>query len=69
MGSSYDAKNGYTDLGLGLYFDRNIYAGLSFAVGLATNIPVSGDKYDGDKNVAKAQAFKLAIPIAITYSL
>jgi hypothetical protein len=72
-----DLKNGTTDLGLGFYFDRNIFAGCNFAIGLAAAIPVSGDGYDGKlddtataaKAEAKAKAFKLAIPITITYSL
>jgi hypothetical protein len=75
---SNDAKDGKTDLGLGFYFDRNIFAGCNFAVGLAAIIPLSGDGYDGkldgtkaelDKATAKAQAFKISIPIMITYSL
>jgi hypothetical protein len=71
-----DQKNGKTDLGLGAYFDRDIFKGCNFAIGLAASIPISGDGYDGDLNtataakaVAKAQAFKMSIPIMITYSL
>jgi hypothetical protein len=71
-----DLKNDKTDLGLSVYFDRDIFPGFNFAIGLASNIPLSGGAYDGELNtataakaVAKAQAFKLAIPIAVTYSL
>jgi hypothetical protein len=65
-----EQKSDTTDLGLGFYYDRNIFAGCNFAVGIAAAIPVSGAGYDGDAHKeAKAAAFHLAIPIVLSYSL
>ncbi|GHV72497.1 hypothetical protein AGMMS49928_29550 [Spirochaetia bacterium] len=64
-----DAKDGHMDLGLGASYHKSVGGG-NFSIGLATTIPLGGDGYDGDANkVAKAQAFKLAVPIIWTYSL
>ncbi|GHV72131.1 hypothetical protein AGMMS49928_27930 [Spirochaetia bacterium] len=64
-----EVKNGHMDLGLGASYHKSVGGG-NFSIGLATTIPLGGDGYDGDLNkVAKAQAFKLAVPIIWTYSL
>jgi hypothetical protein len=57
------------DLGLGLSLHRN-FGGGSFSIGVYANFPVSGDGYyDVSNGLARVQAFKLAIPITVTYDL
>jgi hypothetical protein len=64
-------KDDTMDLGLGVSFHKNVGGGGNFTIGIATNIPIGGDGYNKDfgKLEAKASAFKLAIPMTITYSL
>jgi hypothetical protein len=71
--AAVDGKDGTVKLGLGLAFDKNLGGGGNFKIGIAAQIPVSGDKYDsGDSkadDIAKAKDTKIAIPIVFTYSI
>jgi hypothetical protein len=58
-----------TGLGLGISFHRS-FGGGNCSVGISANFPVGGEGYsDVSKGLAKAQAFKVMIPITITYDL
>lgn len=58
-----------TDLGAGLSFHRD-FGGGTFSIGVYANFPISGDGYyDVSNGLARVQAFKLAVPITITYNL
>lgn len=58
-----------TALGLGVSFHRS-FGGGNCSVGISANFPVGGEGYsDVSNGLAKAQAFKVMIPITITYDL
>ena len=68
-GVSTDNIDDTTDIGVGVSFHRSFGNG-NFSIGFYSNFPVGGEGYSDIANgLAKAQAFKLAIPITITYDL
>ena len=68
-GVSTEGIDDTTDMGLGISFHRSLGNG-NFSVGIYSQFPVGGEGYSDIANgLAKAQAFKFAIPITITYDL
>ncbi|GHU94911.1 hypothetical protein FACS189479_08110 [Spirochaetia bacterium] len=73
---SNDSKNGYSDLGLGAWWQADIGGG-AFRIGIAANIPAAGDdnsKYGKDTGLMDAGKNKsngtyFTIPIVWTYSI
>jgi hypothetical protein len=68
-GVSSEEIDDTTDLAVGISFHRNLGGG-NFSIGFYGNFPVAGEGYSDISNgLAKAQAFKIAVPITVSYSL